>query len=83
MRKLIEEYTRLLAPLEAEAAKHIESRYRAAFPSDPLPMLYWHRGYGPQLERLMEEAILRGGALTVDDLLKAQDTDPPPPEALV
>jgi hypothetical protein len=79
----IEEYVREMAALDAEDAKKLEYRYSAAFPNDPLPLMYWWRDFGPQLDALMEDAIKRGRALTVEDLCKAQNTEPPPPGAVV
>jgi hypothetical protein len=59
-----------------EAMADVEYRYTAAFPKDPLPMMHWHRGYGGELARLMEQAIKDGRPLTADDLLKAQGMKP-------
>jgi hypothetical protein len=58
-------------------------RYAAAFPNDPLPMMYWHRGYGPELDRLMERAIAAGRPLTPEALCEAQGIGMPPPGAVV
>lgn len=67
----------------AELENTLEHRYRLAFPNDPLPMMYWHRGYGPELDRLMEQAIVAGSPLTPEDLCKAQGHGMPPPDATV
>jgi hypothetical protein len=72
-----------LVPNEAEYAAALELRYSAAFPKDPLPMVHWHRGYGPELFRLMEQALERGRALTANDLLEAQGMVPAPPGSVV
>jgi hypothetical protein len=72
-----------LVPNEAEYAAALELRYAAAFPKDPLPMVHWHRGYGPELFRLMEAAIERDRPLTANDLLAAQGMAPAPPDSVV
>jgi hypothetical protein len=72
-----------LVPNEAEYAAALELRYSAAFPKDPLPMVHWHRGYGPELFRLMEGALERGQPLTANDLLAAQGMALAPPGSIV
>jgi hypothetical protein len=67
----------------AEELEALERRYNAAFPGHPVPMVYWHAGYGPELLRLMEAALKRGRYLTSEDLLAAQNMVPAPPGAVV
>jgi hypothetical protein len=66
---------------EQDYAYGLEKRYRAAFPSDPLPMVYWHREYGRELFALMEAAIAAGVALMPEALMQAQGRHMPPPDA--
>jgi hypothetical protein len=56
-------------------------RYRKAFGEMP-PVVYWCRNMD-ELEVLMEAAIQRGRALTVEDLCRAQGINVPPPDAIV
>jgi hypothetical protein len=66
-----------------EYIESLTTRYNAAFPREPVPMIHWHRGDGPELFGLMEAAIKRGRALTPEDLLEAQGMAPAPPWAVV
>jgi hypothetical protein len=70
------EIARALAGLK----NRIERRYGRAFPNDPPPQMYWQQGPEAQLERLMEQALKDGRALTAEDLLRAQGMKPSPPD---